>query len=300
MEKMIKRLDRTISGFSHITLLIAAVGFILLVGLIRYATGTEYALSVFFMFPIVFSTWYVGIKSGVGMAIFSIITWLFADLLLLSGSAEVHIPLINETFRLIVFLFVSILVWEFKQALENQKQIARTDTLTGMSNRLSFFEIAEREMSRARRFNYSLSIIYMDIDNFKFVNDNSGHRVGDRLLKVVADTILENIRNIDVAARIGGDELGILLAETDVNGALALAQKLQKKLDEQMSRYLWPVTFSMGVATFPNIGISVGDMLNVADKLMYVAKKGGKNKIIHQVVEVQAVNDVRADLIPNI
>jgi diguanylate cyclase (GGDEF)-like protein len=289
-----------ISGFSSVTLLFAASGVILLLGFIHFTTGTEYALSLFFLFPIVFSTWYVGIKSGVGMAFFGTITWLVADLLLRGKYSDVNVPFINESFRLIVFLFAAGLVHVLKNALEDQKQIARTDVLTGMSNRMSFFEVAEREMSRARRFNYPLSIIYMDIDNFKFVNDTSGHRSGDRLLQTVADTIQANIRSIDVAARLGGDEMGILLAENDVSGAKALAEKLQKKLAAQMLRHRWPVTFSMGVATFPNIGISVGDMLNVADNLMYIAKKGGKNKIVHQVVEVQAVKDVSEDLIPHI
>lgn len=283
MKKKIKFLDRTLTKFSKVFLVIVAGSFTLLLGLIHFITVTEYALSLFFLFPIVFTTWYVGVKSGVGIAIFGAITWLAVDLLLAGGFFNTSLPFINETFRLFVFLFAAVLVRALKNALEEQRKIARTDPLTGMPNRLSFFEVAGLEMSRARRFNYPLSIIYMDIDNFKFVNDTSGHESGDRLLQVVADTIMNNIREIDIAARIGGDEMGILLVETNVSGALVLAEKLQKKLDAQMNHNGWPVTFSMGVATFPNIVISAGDMMHVADKLMYSAKQQGKNRILHEV-----------------
>jgi len=162
-------------------------------------------------------------------------------------------------------------------------KIARTDPLTGMSNRLAFFEAAELEISRARRFDYPLSVIYLDVDNFKFVNDTFGHESGDHLLQVVADTILKNIRKIDLATRFGGDEMGVLLARTDAGGARALSEKLKNALTAQMDIHGWPVTFSIGAGTFENVLICVGDMLHVADKLMYCAKKSGKNRVVHQV-----------------
>jgi diguanylate cyclase (GGDEF)-like protein len=124
----------------------------------------------------------------------------------------------------------------------------------------------------------------MDIDNFKFINDHSGHSAGDHLLKTVAYTVLKNIRNIDIAARFGGDEFGILLSETDANGARKLAEKLNQKLTTKMREHDWPVTFSMGVATFQDISGNIEDMLNTADKLMYLAKKNGKNRILHQII----------------
>ncbi len=261
----------------------AVSGFILLVGLIRCITGTEYALSLFFLFPIAFSTWYAGLRAGVILSVFSTITWLAADLLLVGEFSDASIPFINETFRLIVFLFATVLVWEFKNALQAQQRLARMDPLTELSNRRAFFEVAEVEIYRAQRFCDPLSIIYMDIDNFKAVNDDLGHDAGDHLLQVVADTILKNIRSIDIAARFGGDELGILFSKTDANGAMTLAVKLNQKLKNKMRDYGWPVTFSMGVATFQNTVICVDDMLHVADKLMYSAKKNGKNRIMHQV-----------------
>ncbi len=261
----------------------SAVGMVLLVGLISHFTGPGYALSVFFMFPIVFSSWYDGRRAGLGLSIFSTLVWLGTDFLRIEQFSYIYVPIINETFRLIIFIFVSVLVAEFRKSLEIQKKIARTDSLTGMSNRLAFFETAALEIKRAQRFAYPLSFIYLDIDNFKTVNDTCGHDAGDRLLKMVAKIILHNVRKIDLAVRFGGDEMGILLVETDTDGALFLAKKLQRKLSAEMTRQGWPVTFSMGVGTFQQIIIPVGDMIQIVDKLMYFAKKSGKNKIIHQV-----------------
>ena len=260
-----------------------AVSMVLIVGVISYFTGTGYALSVFFMFPIVFCSWYDGRRAGIGLSIFSTLVWLTTDFLLIEQFSYIYVPIINETLRLIVFIFVSVLVAEFRSALEIQKKIARTDPLTGMSNRLAFFEIADLEIKRAQRFAYPLSFIYLDIDNFKTVNDTFGHDAGDRLLQTVAKIILRNVRKIDLAVRFGGDEMGMLLVETDADGALILTKKLQQKLTAEMHRQGWPVTFSMGVGTFQQIIIPVGDMIQIVDKLMYFAKKSGKNKIIHQV-----------------
>jgi len=155
--------------------------------------------------------------------------------------------------------------------------------MTGLWNRLAFFEMAALEIKRARRFNTPLSFIYTDIDNFKSVNDTSGHDTGDRLLRVAAETILNNIRKIDIGVRFGGDEMGILLVETDAGGARSLAEKLKEKLTGEMRRQGWPVTFSMGVGTFQQAAVSVEDMVQIVDKLMYFAKRSGKNRIIHQI-----------------
>lgn len=270
--------------FSRVILLTAAGAFIFMVGLIRYLTGTEYALSLFFLFPIIFSTWYVSKNAGVVLSFLSTFTWLSADIYLIREFSDPWVPFVNETFRLIVFLLVTGLVWGFKTTLESQRSLARTDHLTGLPNRLAFFESAELELSRTRRFFLPLSIIYLDVDNFKAVNDSLGHDAGDKLLGKVAETILKNIRSIDIAARFGGDELGIMLPETDVDGARRLAEKLKLKLNEEMRANKWPVTFSMGVATFKNVSITIDDMLHIADKLMYFAKKKGKNRISQQLI----------------
>ncbi|MBC2715891.1 MAG: diguanylate cyclase [Desulfobacteraceae bacterium] len=295
MKYFFSQINKLFSEFSRLTLVILSVGLILLVGLIRYNTGTEYALSLFFLFPIVLSTWYVGRGAGIIMSILSIIAWLIADLYLLSEFSDSRIPFINETFRLIVFLFVTYLVWGVKTALEAQKNLARTDPLTGIANRRFFFEFVEIELKKAQRFKDNVSIIYMDIDDFKIVNDNLGHQIGDNLLKVVAETITKNIRAIDIAARFGGDEFGIFLSKTNDEGARSLAEKIQKRLLDRMRHHHWTTTFSIGVVTFQNCNVRVYEMLHIADKLMYFAKRNGKNRIACQLI-IEKSEEALADI----
>ena len=134
-----KKINRAADRMGAGKRLFSAAAVILLVGLVRCMTGTEYALSVFFLFPIVFSAWYDGLRPGLGMAVFSTLIWLGADLIQVGRFSDIRVPFINETFRLIMFLFAAALVAEFKQALDAQKKIARTDSMTGLWNRLAFF-----------------------------------------------------------------------------------------------------------------------------------------------------------------
>jgi len=295
MRQFFSYINHFFSKFSHLTLIMISVFLAIVIGWIRYKTGSEYAFSLFYLFPIIISTWYVGRGVGIAMSIICVATWLTADVSLLHKFSNTAVPFINETFRLIVFLFVTCLVWELKRALGINTALARTDPLTGIANRRAFFEFADIELKKAQRFKNPVSIIYMDIDNFKNINDRFGHHVGDRLLRIVADTIKKNIRSIDMAARFGGDELGVLLPETDDTGIRILANKLREKLLARMRHHGWSTTFSIGAATFQNSGISVYEMLNIADKLMYFAKRNGKNKIVFQVVKKKP-GDVRPDI----
>lgn len=285
MNPILSYLDERISRLNRITMVVVCVFLIFFIGWVRSKTGSEYALSIFYLFPVIFSAWYIGRRTGYSMAVISTISWLAADLSLLNEFSHSAVPFINETFRLIVFLFVAFLASEFKKSLDINKALARSDPLTGIANRRAFFEFAGIELNKARRFNYPVSIIYLDIDNFKLINDRYGHHVGDKLLKIVADTVSNNIRSIDMVARFGGDELGVLLPETDSQGTRILAGKIHQKLLSEMRHHGWESTFSIGAATFHNSNVKVYEMLNIADKLMYLAKKNGKNKIIFQVIQ---------------
>jgi len=277
-------INRFFCRLSHLTLISISVFIAIVIGWIRYKTGSEYAFSVFYLFPIIISSWYVGRSAGIAMSIISVLTWLTADVSMLHQFSNSAVPFINETFRLIVFLFVACLAWELKKSLIINTALARTDPLTGIANRRAFFEFADIELKKALRFKYPVSIIYIDIDDFKIINDKFSHHVGDRLLQVVANTILQNIRSIDMVARFGGDELGVLLPETDDRGIRILANKLQRKLLARMQYYGWSTTFSIGAVTFLTCNVRVYEMVHIADKLMYSAKRNGKNQIAFQVV----------------
>ncbi|MBI3894496.1 MAG: GGDEF domain-containing protein [Acidobacteria bacterium] len=156
--------------------------------------------------------------------------------------------------------------------------------MTGLPNRRAFFEIAERESRRTRRHRYSVTVAYIDLDNFKSVNDSYGHIVGDELLKVVARTLRENMRETDLAARLGGDEFAVLLPDTNLDGAKKCLESLRSRLLKTMSEHKWPVTFSIGSITFSRF-VSVDEMVRRADSLMYAVKHKTKDAISYELTQ---------------
>ena len=139
------------------------------------------------------------------------------------------------------------------------------------------------EINRARRYKHPFTMVWIDLDNFKRVNDCFGHTTGDTLLRLVARTIQENIRATDTLARLGGDEFAILLPETGRDVAEVIMQKVQKINLDIMREHGWPVTLSIGVVTFTSSPSTVDETLRIADRLMYAAKNNGKNGVQYQV-----------------
>jgi diguanylate cyclase (GGDEF)-like protein len=255
------------------------------IGVIRFLTGPEFALSLFYLLPITLATWYSSRWAGVMVSLASAGSWLIADLHMLSGFSSPLIPYLNETFRLIVFLIITIILAKLKKSLDNHKALSRTDPLTAILNRRAFYDLAELELNKARRYHNPLSILYVDIDNFKKINDRLGHHTGDTLLRSAAKMIKRNTRAIDIIGRFGGDEFVILLAQTGAESVAPVARKLKEKLFNLMQENNWPVTFSIGAVTFENPPDSVEHLIIAADRQMYNAKKNGKNRIHYKVIE---------------
>ena len=252
---------------------------------IRYATGPELAFSVFYLLPICMVTWFAGRKAGILISLLSSASWLMADTSMENAFSSYLIPYINQTLRLFVFIFITYIISALRKELESERALSRTDVLTGISNRRAFFELAEIEVSRAYRYSRPFTVIYLDLDNFKMVNDSYGHETGDKVLVLVSDIIKNNIRNIDIFSRLGGDEFVLFLPEIEKNSAKAIAQKLQSILLMEMNNNQWPVTFSIGVACFINNNYSLDEIINKADDLMYKVKSTGKKTIKLEVFD---------------
>ena len=178
---------------------------------------------------------------------------------------------------------VTLLLSASKKALEREEKLARIDFLTGVANARSFFELANLEINRARRYRHSFTIAYIDIDKFKAVNDDYGHLAGDSLLRLVGDALRESLRSTDIVARLGGDEFAILLPEIDPEQSQVAISKVRDKLSSVIRSNNWKVTFSAGVITFLKSPESVDEMLKKADNLMYSAKKSGRNRVKYEV-----------------
>ncbi|MHB8453135.1 MAG: GGDEF domain-containing response regulator [Acidiferrobacterales bacterium] len=169
---------------------------------------------------------------------------------------------------------------ESRRALAEQ---ASTDPLTRLHNRRVFYEQGTRYLAGAKRHQNVLSVLVLDIDHFKLVNDQHGHRAGDEVLVRVAAVLSGIVRNGDIVARVGGEEFAILLPETNRLGAAVLAERIRAYLEQEqidVAGKRVPVTASIGVATFEAEQVdSFDELLSIADKRLYLAKNAGRNRI---------------------
>jgi diguanylate cyclase (GGDEF)-like protein len=171
---------------------------------------------------------------------------------------------------------------ELGKALEEVQRLAITDSLTGLYNRRHFFELAEHELQRARRYRRSLSAIMLDIDHFKQVNDTYGHAVGDHVLKEVADSCRQAMLKEDVLGRYGGEEFVIMMPESNLVATCQVAERLrqsiaQKTIDTEVGPVM--VTVSLGVITLDDECSTLETLLAGADQALYWAKRSGRNRV---------------------
>jgi diguanylate cyclase (GGDEF)-like protein len=256
----------------------------ILIGVIDLLTSYEISFSIFYILPIALVSWYNKKSHAVMISIFCGAMWLWADIY--SGHIYSHfaISVWNSIMRLGFFLMAAFSLLEIKRLLENEQTFARTDFLTSVANSRAFYNSAQTEIDRSVRFSRPFTIAYIDIDNFKQVNDKLGHLQGDNLLQSVAKTIKDNIRSIDIVARLGGDEFAILFTETNEENAKTALNKVQKELLSIVKNNDWPVTFSIGAVTCYE-SCNLDELIKEVDKLMYTVKESGKNGIAYKIHE---------------
>ena len=262
-----------------------------LLGVIDYLTGYEFSFAVFYLLPVALVAWFAGRRLGLLIATISAATWQYANLLAGESFSSLVVPYWNAATRLGFFVVVVLLLARLRETLLRQTELARTDFLTRALNQRAFYDSAEIEIERARRYRRSFSLAYLDADNFKAVNDRFGHHVGSQLLVRVVEVMKQNLRSTDVVARLGGDEFAVLLPETDAGEAQELVEKLRQKLHQEMMASGWPVTFSIGALTCQNPPESVDEMLKIVDGLMYEAKKDGKDTLRHIVLDKRSPSE---------
>lgn len=249
------------------------------IGFADFFTGHELGFSIFYLFPILIAAWCVGKRTGILLSFIAAVVWLIADMQITAPYSHSLISYWNAFIRLSFFAISSFMLSTLRTVLENEKKLAATDYLTNIPNSRSFYQAAEYEIQRQRRYKHPFTVVYLDIDNFKTINDQFGHTTGDTLLRAVATVIKNNIRAVDITARIAGDEFIILLPETTSQSAHSVIKKIRKNLLDAMQKNKWSVTFSFGVVTFTDPPYSVDKMIQKTDELMYAAKRAGKNSI---------------------
>jgi diguanylate cyclase (GGDEF)-like protein len=254
-------------------------------GWIDYQTESEVVLSIFYLIPVAIAAWYV--HEGAGIAV-SLLCAFFAgyDTEIQSGVFSQN-PWVGGwaiTSRLVFFLLTVWLVGRLRRTMASIRQMAMTDSLTGVYNARTFFDLLQKEMARSRRYRRPLSLVYLDVDNFKTVNDTLGHQTGNIVLSTVAAALRESVRRMDIVARMGGDEFSMLLPETGEDAARKMVERAQENLLREAGKKGWPVTVSIGVATFHCVDCTADDIIRKADDLMYQVKRSGKNGILYAVV----------------
>ncbi len=261
-------------------ILILALLLVILLALLDYISGAEIAFSFFYLFPIALVTWYVGRPAGNLVAVISILAWLLSNKLAGEAYTNELIRYWNAVIRLVFFVLVNYLLHQLRNALDRVTQLSQTDFTTGMLNGREFYRLSEMEILRSRRYGHSFAMLFIDLDNFKQVNDTYGHLAGDEVLQTVARRIKASLRRTDLAARIGGDEFGILLPESDQGMVSTVVEKIQSSLRNLDLLDHRGVTVSIGCVVFRQPPENVDQIIQQADELMYEVKNRGKDNAL--------------------
>jgi diguanylate cyclase (GGDEF)-like protein len=171
---------------------------------------------------------------------------------------------------------------ELKQAKERAEALARCDELTGVNNRRAFFHDGEHIFNQAKRYAHPLSLIMLDVDHFKHINDTYGHTAGDNVLASLADIFRKHVREVDILGRLGGEEFAIILPETILSDAVAMAERLRIAIEKtpiNNAKGNLHVTVSFGISALAPEQTSLEELLHEADSALYQAKRKGRNRI---------------------
>jgi diguanylate cyclase (GGDEF)-like protein len=288
MQRLLQPLERWLAQLSSSAIFLLAAVLVAFLGWLDYATGFEISFSFFYLLPISLTAWYLNLKHAYFFTAVSILTWLISNWAAGQYYSSEWIRFFNALVRLGTFFMIAYLIHTLKFALHAEQTTARTDYLTGIYNKRHFITQLELELKRANRLQYPVSMVYIDLDNFKMVNDDLGHHAGDAQLTLIAQTISGLIRKTDLFARLGGDEFGLFLPDTDQARARPVLEKIERTVLHELSILNSPITLSMGVITFQAPPQDTDTIIKAADALMYQAKQTGKQQTIyHQFDERQ-------------
>lgn len=245
-------------------------------------SGPDVSLTPAYLLPIALAAWFLPRRWLMVVVVACSTTWLIVDLNELMRHPAIEI--VRAGVEIGLYLLFGLLLGTLRRQYDSQRTLARTDSLTGLQNRRAFWDDALLELERCRRFGQPFAIAYIDIDDFKRVNDRYGHAMGDELLCTVANTITETVRKLDVVARLGGDEFAILLPGTDDSGAATALRKIAERLGERLQR-LYGSGCSIGCVVAIRPPADLESMMHRADALMYQVKRNDRRSLRVEVLD---------------
>jgi diguanylate cyclase (GGDEF)-like protein len=268
-----------------------AFGCLLLVGLLAvldYLSGEQLSLALVYLVPIGIAAWYGAHWTGFLVATAAGLAWVVNEL---TGLHLGHVFIFywNSLVRVTLFLVMAYLLSSLRRQLLAVTLQASTDPLTGLFNRRYLYDRIGAEIQRAQRYRHPLTLVCIDVDDFKEINDRHGHVFGDAVLRRVGEVLHGHVRQTDIPARIGGDEFAVLLIETAADAGREAAEKLQHALRYRMADLGSVVTFSIGAVTFLEPPHDIDELFRLADEQLYRAKQRGKDQFAISVADAPAL-----------
>jgi diguanylate cyclase (GGDEF)-like protein len=277
-------------------------GLLVVVSVIDVLTPPYLNFSFVYAFIILLATWNVGVGAGL---FFTLLSAAVQVVVMLAPAIGEHFTLswyVQLANRWFTFFVVVALTYPLRILYNAQQATARVDALTGAANRKHFDEVLNAEIARGVRAKEPLTAVYLDCDDFKIINDRFGHIQGDAALRAVVATARGGARTSDTVARLGGDEFALLLPNTDSANAAPIVERLNARLLKAMEANHWPMTFSIGVATFMKDDVTPAEVMTRSDTLMYRAKRAGKGRTVFEYYgpEAPALDDVGYKFVPGV
>ena len=255
----------------------------LLVYWVNVSTPPEARLGVLYIIPVLLITWTDGLIWGIVFGIASIFMREAVAWVQMPDSTPLGWRVVNAAAYVAVVALAMAGLQTLRRSQAQLAQLVTQDVLTNVLNARAFADRLGQELERNRRYPRPMALIYMDLDNFKVINDTHGHQTGDAVLRLVADAMRTSVRTADVVGRLGGDEFGVLMPETDAQLADAAAKRLVAGL-RNVFKGTPNVTASIGVVSCTATDASTDDLLRRADQAMYDAKKAGKDRVVQVAI----------------
>lgn len=266
--------------FRHIFSLLLITFF----GIIDSFLDPQFRTSFLYIIPIALMAWTNGLKSGLFYSVVAAATWVAINVFFHSDVTNIMAVYWNTLCIYVYYFLVAYLVAKVRHQTLLLQSLASTDSLTKTLNRRAFYQRLEEEIKRSRRYGQTFSVAFLDLDDFKSINDTYGHEDGDKLLQTLTEAIKSTIRTTDKLGRIGGDEFAILLPETRQDQARIVMNNILQKGFSNLKYKGKKVNFSAGVITCHNPASGVDEIMLHLDRLMYEAKKRGKGLINYATI----------------
>lgn len=257
------------------------------VGAVDAATGIDVRVTSLYFLPLAVAGWRFGRRGAALASLLAVMTWMTAQYFGGAQRWSAWVWGINFFTQSIAFITVGMLVAQLAARLEDEASVARHDLLTGLPNRRALFEKAAVVLALCRRQEVAVSLAFLDLDNFKQVNDRLGHECGDDVLRTFASLLESTTRASDLPARLGGDEFVLLMPHTRRDEALVLVQRIRSRFTEDARVAQTGVTVSAGLLTEDPAASTLEELLRQADSALYRGKLSGKNRVT--LVEVSYV-----------